>query len=783
MAVSVSPAAASTALDVADVLSRLTLEEKASLLDGSDFWNTQGIERLGVPAVLVTDGPHGLRKQAAAADHLGLNDSVPATCFPPAAGLVSSWDPALLHRVGVALGDECRAERVAVLLGPGVNMKRSPLCGRNFEYFSEDPLLAGALAASLVEGIQSRGVGTSLKHFAANNQETDRMTVDARIDERTLREIYLPAFQRVVQQAQPWTVMCSYNRLNGVYASEHPWLLTELLRDEWGFEGLVVSDWGAVNDRPAGVAAGLDLEMPSSGGSGTQRILDAVADGRLTEAQVDLAAERVLQLVAKAQPGLVDDLTPFDVDAHHALAREAATAAAVLLKNDDAVLPLPPTGGRIAVIGEFARTPRFQGAGSSQVNPTRVDAALDALTAALPDREVVFAAGFEIEGPLPAGTDATRIDTTADPAHTDPAETAPALIAEAVACARDAEVVMLFLGLPPSYESEGYDRDHMDLPAQQVALVHAVADANPNLVVVLSNGSVVALDSWQHRAKSVLEGWLLGQAGGSATADLLTGAVNPSGRLGETIPLTLQDNPSVGNFPGEQGEVRYGEGLLIGYRWYDAHHLSVAYPFGHGLGYTTFEYSDLEVDVTADGPEPRVAVTVTVTNTGDRAGTETVQVYVTDPAAAVYRPEQELRGFARATLQPGASQRVRMELDARAFAYWDTGRGRFVVEGGTFGVRVGASSRDIRLDASIELTGDDLVPALTIESTVEAYLAHPEADAWIRTTIAGTTFEGMFFDPQHGEMIRAIPLVRLSRFPGSPVSETEVEEAVARFSA
>lgn len=756
MVVSVNP----TALDVAEVLSRLTPEEKASLLDGSDFWNTQGIARVGVPAVMVTDGPHGLRKQAAAADHVGLNDSIPATCFPPAAGLVSSWDPALLHRVGVALGDECRAERVAVLLGPGVNMKRSPLCGRNFEYFSEDPLLAGTLAASLVEGIQSRGVGTSLKHFVANNQETDRMTVDARIDDRTLREIYLPAFQRVVQQAQPWTVMCSYNRVNGVYASEHPWLLTELLRDEWGFEGLVMSDWGAVNDRPAGVAAGLDLEMPSSSGSGTRRILDAVADGRLTEAQVDLAAERVLKLVARAQPGLTADATPFDVDAHHALAREAATAAAVLLKNDDAALPLAPTGGRVAVIGEFARTPRFQGAGSSQVNPTRIDTALDALIAALPQRDIVFAAGFEI--------DADEADA--------------ALVAEAVAAARDAEVAVLFLGLPPSYESEGYDRDHMDLPAQQVALVHAVADANPNVVVVLSNGSVVAVQGWQHRAKSVLEGWLLGQAGGSATADLLTGAVNPSGRLGETIPLAFQDNPSIGNFPGEQGVVRYGEGLLIGYRWYDAHHLPVAYPFGHGLGYTTFAYSDLQVEVLADGPEPRVAVALTVTNTGERAGTETVQVYVTDPAAAVYRPEQELRGFGRATLHPGASQQVRIELDGRAFAYWDTVRSRFVVEGGAFGIRVGASSRDIRLEASIELTGDDLVPALTIESTVDAYLAHHDAGTWLRTTIAGSTFEGMFFDPQHGEMMRAIPLVRLSRFPGSPVSETEVEEAVARFS-
>jgi beta-glucosidase len=746
-------------LDVDDVLSRLTLEEKAELLDGSDFWHTQPIERLGVPAVMVTDGPHGLRKQSGASDHVGLHDSVPATCFPPAAGLVSSWDPQLLRRVGVALGDECRAERVAVLLGPGVNMKRSPLNGRNFEYFSEDPLLAGALAAGLVQGVQSRGVGTSLKHFAANNQETDRMTVDARIDERTLREIYLPAFERVVKDASPWTVMCSYNRLNGTYASEHPWLLTGVLRDDWGYDGLVVSDWGAVNGREDAVAAGMDLEMPSSGGAGTRRILDAIRAGRLSEADVDRAARRVLALVAKSLPALQEDATPFDADAHHALAREAASAAAVLLKNEDAILPLAPTGGKVAVIGEFARTPRYQGAGSSQVNPTRLDTALDALVAALPDREVAFAPGFAV--------DAEESDAT--------------LVQEAVATASDAEAVVLFLGLPAAAESEGYDRSSMDLPAPQIALVAAIADANPNLVVVLSNGSVVTLDPWQDRVKAVLEGWLLGQAGGSATADLLTGAVNPSGRLGETIPMRFEDNPAIGNFPGEAGVVRYGEGLLIGYRWYDAHRTAVAYPFGHGLGYTTFSYTDLGTEVVEDSATPRVVVTATVTNTGDRAGTETVQVYVTDPEAAVHRPEQELRGFARLTLEPGGSQQVRIELDARAFAYWDVSRGRFVVEGGEFGIRVAASSRDVRLVGEVVLAGEALTPPVAIDSTVEQLLAHPGAAEWVRRVIAGHPFEAMLFDPQHGAMMRAIPLVRLSRFPGSPVTEQDVADAVARF--
>ena len=510
-------------LDIPALLAALTLDEKAELLDGADFWRTQSVDRLGVPGVMVTDGPHGLRKQAGESDHVGLNDSVPATCFPPAAGLASTWNPELLTRIGEALGRECRAEQVAVLLGPGVNMKRSPLCGRNFEYFSEDPLLAGELGAALVNGIQSQGVGASLKHFAANNQETDRMTVSADVDERTLREIYFPAFERVVRQAQPWTVMCSYNKINGTYASEDPWLLTRVLRDEWGFEGLVVSDWGAVNRRDAAVAAGLDLEMPSSGGSGTRVILEAVKAGTLSEAEVDLAVTRVLTLLDRALPALAEGQT-FDADAHHALAREAAAASAVLLKNEGAILPLDPaTGGTVAVIGEFARRPRFQGAGSSQVNPTRVDNALDALRAGT-SREVTFAPGFVIES------------ETAD----------PALVEEAVRTAAGADVVVLFLGLPPSYESEGYDRDHMDLPAHQVALLHAVADANPRVVVVLSNGSAVTVAPWQDRAQAVLEGWLLGQAGGAATADLLLGAAEPAGRLAETVPVRFEARDRAG---------------------------------------------------------------------------------------------------------------------------------------------------------------------------------------------------------------------------------------------
>ncbi|MBO1753098.1 glycoside hydrolase family 3 C-terminal domain-containing protein [Actinotalea sp. BY-33] len=738
--------------DLHPALAAMTLEEKVSLLDGADFWHTQGLDDHGVPSIMVTDGPHGLRKQPQEGDHLGVGGSIPATCFPPAAGLASSWDVDLLRRVGVALGDECRAENVSVLLGPGVNMKRTPLCGRNFEYFSEDPFLAGRLAAAMVQGVQSRGVGTSLKHFAANNQETERMTASAEVDERTLREIYLPAFEHVVRTAQPWTVMCSYNRINGVYASEDPWLLTEVLRDQWGFEGLVVSDWGAVNERPAAVAAGLDLEMPSSSGAGTRAVLEAVAAGTLTEAEVDLAASRVLALVDKARP-VLEATESLDVEAHHALAREAAAASAVLLENEGDLLPLDPSsGGRVAVIGEMARTPRYQGAGSSQVVPTQLDDALTALQEQLAGRrEVSFAQGYV--------TEAEEAD--------------PRLVDEAVQSARGASVVLLFLGLPAAAESEGYDRTHLDLPAQQVALLEAVAEVSRDVVVVLANGSAVSMP-WRGRVRAVLEGWLLGQAGGSALADLLLGRVSPSGRLAETIPLRLADTPAVGAFPGEEGVVRYGEGLLIGYRWYDARQMEVAYPFGHGLTYTRFEHTDLEVTA-VDAGAAQVQVSLTVTNTGPRAGVETVQVYVSDPASSVYRPEQELKGFARVPLAPGESQRVTVPLDARAFAWWSTREQRWVVEGGAFEVRVGASSRDVRATASIELPGDRTAPALDLLSPVGTWLDHPEVGPRLREHLGTGPFEAMLDDPTHGEMMRAIPVIRMSRFPGFPLDEAELE--------
>ncbi|MCU1431297.1 MAG: glycoside hydrolase family 3, partial [Actinotalea sp.] len=631
----------------------------------------------------------------------------------------------------------------------GVNMKRSPLCGRNFEYFSEDPYLTGELASAFVVGVQSEGVGTSLKHFAANNQETDRRYVSADVDERTLREIYLPAFERVVTQAQPWTVMCSYNKINGVYSAENRWLLTEVLRDQWGFGGLVMSDWDAVNLREDGVLAGLDLEMPTSNGVGQRRILDAVAVGTLSESDVDRCAERVLELVARAQRALGPD-QPADLDAHHTLAREAAVRSAVLLKNDGDLLPLARTGGAVAVIGEMARTPRYQGAGSSLVVPTRLDDPLAALRLALDGaREVTFAPGYEVE--------ADAVD--------------PDLLAEAVERARAADVVVLFLGLPPSYESEGYDRRHMDLPAHQLELLDAVVAANADVVVVLANGAPVTLEPWQARVRALLEGWLLGQAGGGAVADLLLGDANPSGRLAETLPLRHAHTPAVGAFPGEHGHVRYGEGLLIGYRWYDTRDLDVAYPFGHGLSYTTFAWSDLTAQVHDDGPDVTVDVSVTVTNTGTRSGQEVVQVYVHDPECSVFRPEQELKGFTTVALEPGDGTRVTVRLGPRAFAWWHDRLDRWVVEQGAFEIRVGASSRDIRATHVVRLAAQDVVEPLSPEVPLAVWLDHPVAGPRLRRLM---TTQGAYDDHRLHRM-RENPVARVARMPGFPVPAEELD--------
>ncbi|MET0829042.1 MAG: glycoside hydrolase family 3 C-terminal domain-containing protein [Microbacterium sp.] len=738
----------------------LTLEEKASLTSGGSFWTTKAVERAGIPAIMLTDGPHGLRKQAGASDHLGLAASVPATCFPPAVGLGSSWDAELAERVGEALGVESAIENVAVLLGPGVNIKRSPLCGRNFEYLSEDPIVSGVLGAALVRGIQSKGVGASLKHFAANNQENDRMRASSDVDERPLREIYLRGFQRVVEDAQPWTVMCAYNRINGVYASEDPWLLTSVLRDEWGFEGLVVSDWGAVNDRIPSVVSGMDLEMPSSGGFTDAQIVAAVQDGSLDESVVDVAADRVLDLVRKSQANAGSITGPLDVDAHHALAREAAGRGIVLLKNDGGLLPLSPESS-VAVIGAFAERPRYQGAGSSKINPTRLDRALDEIAGYAGQDNTFYAQGYTVS-----------LRDTAD---------ADELRAAAVELASAKDVAVVFLGLPEAAESEGYDREHMDLPAVQLELLDAVVDANPNTVVVLSNGSVVALP-FADRVPAVLEAWLLGQAGGGATADVLYGAVNPSAKLTETIPLRLEDNPSFLNFGGIDGHVRYGEGLFVGYRWYDARDLGVAFPFGHGLSYTTFGYGDAAASVDANGD---VEVRVTVTNTGAREGREVVQVYTSLAGSTVQRPVRELKAFASVALEAGESREVVLTVRRDDLAYWNVAAQRWVVEGGDYVVDVAASSRDLRSQATVAVEGDVVSLPLTRESSLGEVFAHPIAGPIVQAAMAQmmSTMEGAVSIMPEGvdmmKMMNSFPIGRIGMMAGEDFSPAMIDQLLA----
>ncbi|MET0769322.1 MAG: glycoside hydrolase family 3 C-terminal domain-containing protein [Solirubrobacteraceae bacterium] len=662
---------------MADLVAQLTLAEKAALCVGDSFWAMRGVERLGVPSIVLTDGPHGVRRQQAL-DDAGLGGSRPATCFPTGSALAATWDVALLEEVGTALGREARAQGVSVLLGPGANLKRTPLCGRNFEYFSEDPLLSGELAGAWIRGVQAQGVAASLKHFAANNQEHRRYSVDALIDERALRELYLAGWERAVTTGAPWTVMCAYNRVNGPLCSEHHELLTEILRDEWGFDGIVMSDWGAVDDRVAALAAGLDLEMPGFGQPNDTALARAVADGRLAMAALDRAAERLLRLVERTAPAR-DEGHAYDAEAHHALARRASAAATVLLKNEGGLLPLAPDAD-VAVVGAFASEPRYQGSGSSGVNPYRLDDARSALG----ERPYAPGYGRHDEAPDPALLDAAR------------------------ALARGRDAVVAFVGLTEAYETEGYDRRHLRLPPAHDALVEAVAEVNANLVVVVANGAPVELP-WRDRVPAILEAYLGGQAGGSAIADVLTGAAEPGGRLAETFPARWEDHPLHG-IPMGPRVSEYRESVYVGYRLAGA---DEAFPFGHGLSYTTFAWSDLEVGPpsVADDGELAVTARLTVTNTGDRAGSDVVQLYVHDAESTAYRPEHELRAFAKVHLEPGASEEVALALDRRAFAFWDPGHHAWVVEPGTFELRAGASARDIRATATVEVTAGAATPA------------------------------------------------------------------------
>ena len=654
-----------------DIIRRMTLEEKCTLLSGKGNFTTKEIGRLGIPGMFLSDGPHGLRKQAGVADHLGLNASLPATCYPTAAAMANSWDVELGEALGEHLGTECVAQRVNMLLGPGLNMKRSPLCGRAFEYFSEDPVLAGEMAAAYIRGIQSKGVSACPKHFACNSQETLRMTSDSVVDERTLREIYLTGFEIAVKKGRPRAIMSAYNKINGVYANEDRRLLRDILRDEWGFNGIVVSDWGGSNDHVEGVRAGSHLEMPAPGPWGDLLLVDAVKNGALDEAVLDERVDEYLD-VALTTAIPPDAPTQFDHGAHHAFARRAASESIVLLKNEGHFLPLPPAA-KVAVIGDFAPSPRYQGAGSSMVNPTALDNALDCLRAC-PELEVV---GFQ-PGFLRGGG------------------TSEEMAADAVELAGRAEAVLLFLGLPEAAEAEGMDRPRMALPENQLELFERVADANSNVAVILSGGSAVELP-FADRCRAIVTGSLGGQAGAGAMADVLTGSVNPSGKLAESWPLTYSDTPACHFFPGTERTAEYREGPYIGYRYYDTAGVSVRFPFGHGLSYTTFAYSGISAT-------PR-SVTFTLTNTGPMAGAEIAQIYVGKEDAKVFRPAKELKGFCKLFLKPGEGRTVTVALDDLAFRYFNVKTGRWEIEGGCYEIYVAASSADVRMTATVEVPG------------------------------------------------------------------------------
>ena len=650
---------------IKELVRKMTLEEKASLCSGRDFWHTDNVDRLGIPSMMMSDGPHGLRKQDDEGDHLGINDSIKAVCFPAGCAMAASFDRDLLNRLGDVLGNECQAEDLGVVLGPAMNIKRSPLCGRNFEYYSEDPYLSTELATAYINGVQKHNVGTSPKHFLANNQECRRMTCSSEVDERTLREIYLASFEGMVKNAKPWTIMCSYNRINGTFASENKRYLTDILRGEWGFDGFVVSDWGAVNRADKAVESGMDLEMPSSNGAGTKVILKAIEDGTLKEEAVDAACENILNIVFRYADNRESDAV-FDREKDHEISGEMAKECIVLLKNED-ILPLSEDKN-VAFIGQFAEKPRFQGGGSSHINSAKITSAMDC------------AAGLKVT--YAQGYDAKKDVMT------------PEMKAEAVEAAKNADVAVLFVGLPDAYESEGYDRSHMRMPACQNELIEAVAEVQPNVVVLLHNGAPVEMP-WIDKVKGVLECYLAGDAVGKAQVDILFGRANPSGRLPETFPIQMEDNPSYPFYASDEDTVEYREGVFVGYRAYETRKTKVLFPFGYGLSYTKFAYSNLTVDKTSMKDTEQAVVSVDVENIGSREGKEVVQLYVAPPKGRVIRPVRELRGFAKVSLQPGEKKTVTFTLGKRAFAYWNTEIHEWHVEDGTYQIQIGTSAHDI----------------------------------------------------------------------------------------
>ena len=746
--------------DIKSLIAQMTLEEKASLCSGLDNWHTKPIERLGIPSIRMSDGPHGLRKEVP-----NQQTSVPSTCFPTAVTTASSWDRELIKQMGQALAQECQAEEVDIILGPAINIKRSPLCGRNFEYFSEDPYLSSQLATAYIQAVQSMGVGTSLKHYAANNQEYRRFTIDETIDERTLREIYLSNFEGAVKEGKPWTVMCSYNRVNGILASENKYLLTEILKEEWGYEGFVVSDWGAVDERVEGIKAGLDLEMPSSYGIGDQKIIEAVKIGKLDEKELDQTVERLLKIIFKA----VDNRkrgTTYDKQAHHKLARKIAGESMVLLKNQDNILPLKKEG-TIAIIGAFAKKPRYQGGGSSHVNPTKLDNALEEIEKLVQGKaKIIYEEGYNLDND----------------------EMNQELIDKAKETAKKSNVAIIFAGLPDRYESEGYDRKHMKMPENHNKLIEEISKVQPNTVVVLSNGSPVEIP-WIDKVKGLLESYLGGQAGAGAVADILFGEVNPSGKLAETFPKKLSHNPSYLNFPGEGNKVEYREGVFVGYRYYDKKEIEPLFPFGYGLSYTTFEYTDIIVDKKEITDKETIEVKVKVKNTGKVKGKEIVQLYVRDVESKVNRPEKELKGFEKIELAPGEEKTVTFKLDKRSFAYYNTEIRDWYVESGEFEILVGKSSKEIELKETVKVNSTVTIKKkYDRNSTIGDLMEDPEASQVLKELLEKINeIGGIFQEDEHRDqeliisMMRYLPLRGLINFGRGYFTDDMLEQLLEKL--
>ena len=712
--------------EIRSIISQMTLEEKAGMCSGADFWHLKGIERLGISSVMVTDGPHGLRKQAEGGDHLGINESEKAVCFPAGCATAASFDRELIKRQGETIGHECQAMNVSTILGPAMNIKRSPLCGRNFEYYSEDPYVSSELAAALIEGVQSKNVGTSAKHFLANNQEKRRMTNSSNVDERTLREIYLASFEGAVKKAKPWTVMSSYNRINGEFVGDSPEFLTKILRDEWGFDGYVVSDWGAVNDRVKALKAGLDLEMPHGSDENDEMIVKAVQSGELDEKTLDITCERILNIIFRYTENR-EKTAVFDYEKDHETAAEVESECMVLLKNENNILPLD-SSKKIAFIGKYAKTPRYQGGGSSHINSWKVESALEAAKSIKELANVTFAEGYQDEKD----------------------EVVKELQDEAVKTAAEADIAVLFLGLPDNFESEGYDRKHMNLPNCQNELVQKILEVQKHVVVILHNGSAVLMP-WKDQVEGILEVYLGGEAVGRAVAEVLAGIKNPCGRLAETFPLRLEDTPCYLTYGKGFDNADYQEGVFVGYRYYTSRKMNTAFPFGYGLSYTTFKYSNLRVDKKEMTDQEMLQVSVNVKNTGKRSGKTVVQLYVGAPENEVIRPVRELRGFEKIFLEAGEEKTVTFTLDERVFAYWNTTIHDWYVEDGTYNVMIGENADKMCLSEEIIVHGTREIPkTYSLNTCLGELMRDPKAQA-----VMGPFMQGMSQNQAAVEMAEA----------------------------